>query len=112
MTLEEIQELNPIRPYCQETEGEENWYRIGLVDGLDAVSEIWHGQQERPAYDKYILVLSDGNGVNNGLSTYYLDNWHGIKAWCYLDDILKTIPDNLMYKDVRRKYKPQTTERI
>ena len=103
MTIQEIQELNAIRPFCMETEGEENWYQIGLIDGLGAVSEIWHGPEKRPAYDKYIMVISVSNGMHNGLATYYLDHWHGIKAWCYLDDILKTIPDNLMYRDGRKK---------
>lgn len=33
---EDIESLNPIRPYDFETGREEDWYRIGLIDGTEA----------------------------------------------------------------------------
>ena len=34
MTREEIEQLNEIEPYCFETDREEQWYRVGLQEGL------------------------------------------------------------------------------
>lgn len=35
MTREEINELNVVEPYCFETDGEEQWFNVGLKAGLD-----------------------------------------------------------------------------
>ena len=34
MTREEIEQLNEVEPYCFETNREEQWYRVGLQEGL------------------------------------------------------------------------------
>lgn len=34
MTREEIEQLNDIEPYCFETDREEQWYKVGLQEGL------------------------------------------------------------------------------
>lgn len=34
MTREEIEQLNETEPYCIETYREEQWYRVGLQEGL------------------------------------------------------------------------------
>ena len=34
MTREEIEQLNEVKPYCFETDIEEQWYRVGLQEGL------------------------------------------------------------------------------
>lgn len=34
MTREEIEQLNEVEPYCFETAREEQWYRVGLQEGL------------------------------------------------------------------------------
>ena len=34
MTREEIEQLNEVKPYCFETDREEQWYRVGLQEGL------------------------------------------------------------------------------
>ena len=108
MTIQEIQELNPIRPYCQETQGEADWYRIGLIDGLDAVSEIWHSPKEMPITERRILVFMRDDSIvalsgwgNDGSFCLGEGHWHYLKmqkAWCYVDDILDTIPNNLQYE--------------
>ena len=35
MTREEIEHIHEIEPYSFETSGEEQWYRIGLLEGLE-----------------------------------------------------------------------------
>ena len=35
MTLQEIDELNVLQPYCFKTDREEDWYKCGLVEGAD-----------------------------------------------------------------------------
>ena len=35
MTREEIEQLNEVEPYCFETDREEQWYRVGLQEGLN-----------------------------------------------------------------------------
>ena len=34
MTREEIEQLNEIEPYCFETDREEQWFNVGLQEGL------------------------------------------------------------------------------
>lgn len=36
MTREEIEQLSELEPYCFETDKEEQWYRVGLKEGLKA----------------------------------------------------------------------------
>lgn len=38
-TVDDINELNPVRPYCFENDSEENAYNMGLVDGKEIVSD-------------------------------------------------------------------------
>ena len=41
MTREEIESMNVVRPYSFETDREEQWYNVGLEDGLEAAfSEV------------------------------------------------------------------------
>lgn len=39
MTREEIEQLNEVEPYCFETSGEEQWYRVGLKEGLETADK-------------------------------------------------------------------------
>lgn len=103
MTLKDIQELNPVRPYCQETQGEADWYRIGLIDGVYAVSEIWHDPKEMPIEGRSIFIYMRDDSVKvisgwgeDGSFCLGEGFWHYLKsqkAWCYVDDILDTIPN-------------------
>ena len=34
MTREEIEQLNEVEPYCFETDREEQWFKVGLQEGL------------------------------------------------------------------------------
>lgn len=35
MTREEIEQINAVEPYCFETDREEEWYKVGLIEGLE-----------------------------------------------------------------------------
>lgn len=35
MTREDIEKLNVVEPYCFESDREEQWYQVGLQEGLD-----------------------------------------------------------------------------
>ncbi len=39
MTREEIEQLNEVEPYCFETDREEQWYRVGLQEGLSIADD-------------------------------------------------------------------------
>lgn len=39
MTREEIEQLNEAEPYCFETDREEQWYRVGLQEGLGTADD-------------------------------------------------------------------------
>ena len=35
MTREEINKFSGVEPYCFETDREEDWYKMGCIDGLE-----------------------------------------------------------------------------
>lgn len=39
MTREDIEQLNVIEPYCFESDREEQWYQVGLQEGLKVADE-------------------------------------------------------------------------
>ena len=39
VTVDDINELNPARPYCFENDSEINAYNLGLVDGKEVVTD-------------------------------------------------------------------------
>lgn len=39
MTREDIEKLNAVEAYCFETDREEQWYQVGLKEGLKAADE-------------------------------------------------------------------------
>ena len=70
MTREEIEQLNEVEPNCFETSREEQWYRVGLKEGLETAdnSPKWisvdddlpykHDElYEVPTQTKYVLVV-------------------------------------------------------
>lgn len=64
MTREEIEQLNDVRPYCFETDREEDWYKIGCIDGLDAADanpkSPWISVRDDLPYRHKELLLSTG----------------------------------------------------
>ena len=64
MTREEIEQLNEVEPYCFETDREEQWYNVGLQEGLkiaDANPKLsWISVKDSlPEQDEEVIVLRD-----------------------------------------------------
>ena len=50
MNREEIEQLDTVRPYSFETDREEWWYNIGLIEGLETADEqprkgLWESEK-------------------------------------------------------------------
>ena len=62
MTREEIEQLNEVEPYCFETDREEQWFNVGLQEGLkvaDANPKLsWISVKDSlPKQDEEVIVL-------------------------------------------------------
>lgn len=61
MTREEIEQLYVEEPNCFETDMEEQWYKVGLKDGLAAADQHpqWYDAQGDivPEYDREVIVI-------------------------------------------------------
>lgn len=106
MTREEIERFSRIEPYCFETDREEDWYKIGCIDGIDAAdaepdtSSLWHDASEEPKeYSKIVIVDKDGEWWNieyasddfDGSGLYGWDfcvRHYDLKIWAYVSDLL------------------------
>lgn len=109
MTREEIEKFSGIEPDCFETEREENWYRIGYIDGTEAVdansdlSSLWHDASDMPEYiNRRIIYYSeyfDYYGID--YPNYLIVKYGGIEMtweasvlrnritkWAYISDLL------------------------
>ena len=98
MTRDEIEEFSGVELNCFETDREEDWYKIGCIDGLKAadtepnLASLWHDASEEPRCDE--LLLGEDT---DGFSIWWCgqeDNWQafvnktGLSRWAYIDDIL------------------------
>ena len=64
MTREEIEHLNEVEPYCFETDREEQWYRVGLQEGLSIADanpkSSWISvKDDLPCNHKELISLDD-----------------------------------------------------
>ena len=61
MTRDEIEEFSGVELNCFETDREEDWYKIGCIDGLKAadtepnLASLWHDASEEPRCDELLL---------------------------------------------------------
>ena len=104
MTREEIEQINEFEPYCFETSGEEQWYRIGLKEGLETVDanpkNPWISVEDDLPCNHEELITTDGQknticvitinkyGIIEGNHMVLYDNgkweWkYGVPAPCY-----------------------------
>lgn len=102
MTREEIEEFSGVVLNRFETDREEDWYKIGCIDGLEAadaepnLASLWHDVSEEPNKNSVILVLQWNIKGNSGYEFYYADsiNWdrfveiYGVSIWAYVSDLL------------------------
>ena len=62
MTREEINKFSGVEPYCFETDREEDWYKMGCIDGLEAadaepnIRRLWHNPSEEPQDDLELII--------------------------------------------------------
>lgn len=64
MTREEIEQLNEVEPYCFETDREEQWYSVGLKEGLKVADATpkpsWISVKDSlPKQGEEVIVLLD-----------------------------------------------------
>jgi hypothetical protein len=78
MAREEIEQLYVEEPNCFETDREEQWYKVGLKEGLAAADNSrWIPVEERlPKFDEQVLVYGL---CPNGCRLFYVD--------CLIQDI-------------------------
>ena len=101
MTREEIEQLNDVRPYCFETDREEDWYKIGCIDGLDAAdaepdtTNIWHDVSEEPKFNQWFLAQIGDDAFDTFIMAMEKnqdwENWSNginIKRWAHIIDLL------------------------
>lgn len=101
MTREEIEKIDPIEPYCFETDREERWFEIGCIAGLKAadaepnLESLWHSASEEPRLNQWFLAQIG----DNAFDTFVMEmdknedwkewsNGVNIKRWAYLKDLL------------------------
>ena len=64
MTREEIEQLNEVEPYCFETDREEQWFNVGLQEGLKIADSnpkpSWISVKDSlPKQDEEVIALLD-----------------------------------------------------
>ena len=78
MTREEIEQLNEVEPYCFETDREEQWYRVGLQEGLSIADENpkspWISVDEDLPCNHEDLI--DKNFKGNFIKTLFVVVWY------------------------------------
>lgn len=57
MTREDIEQLNQLRPYCFESDREEEWYNFGLKEGL----EVADSEPIYEIFGRRVRVIQDDN---------------------------------------------------
>ena len=94
MTREEIKKLDYDSPYHFETDREEDWYKIGCIDGLDAAdaepdtTELWHDANDIPNNDSIIIYESVYGDILLKRFTNRLSAMANVFRWAYVNDLL------------------------
>ena len=104
MTREFIEQLDVVEPNCYETDREEIWYKVGLVDGLKIADEhpnlesLWHDASEEPskAYPIMIEIDDDIDPTYDVITVdgkdekfwKFLASDRDITRWAYISDLL------------------------
>lgn len=98
MTREEIEEFSGVELNRFETDREEDWYRIGCIDGLEAadaepnLESLWHDASEEPRCEE-LLLGEDTDGFSIYRWRGQEDNWKvfvnktGLSRWAYISDL-------------------------
>ena len=105
MTREEIEQLNEVKPYCFETDREEQWYRVGLQEGLSIADanqkQTWISVNEKlPPIEKdnlsiKVFVVSTKGKIDFSRYDYDMEGWISpsldieFTHWMYLPKLPK-----------------------
>lgn len=105
MTREDIEKLNAVEPYCFESDREEQWYNIGLKNGLEIADEHpkspWISVEDdlpcnhselinnnfKSLQTKNVIVVLENNYIDDGYMFKTGTEWKWIydespKYWC------------------------------
>ena len=108
MTRDEIEEFSGVELNRFETDREEDWYKIGCIDGLKTadvepnLESLWHDASEEPLLERKEIIFLNEQGIAyiservDGTFSCMLEesSWGKyvillrISKWAYLDDIL------------------------
>ena len=112
MTREEIKEFLEIELNYFETDREEDWYKVGLVDGLKIADEnpnlekFWHSVHEKKPERGSYFIAEDYEGHLDAFCwtekdvdwiDYYL--LFKLKRWAYMKDFLPKINNFIRFED-------------
>ena len=107
MTRKEIEEFSGVELNCFETDREEDWYKIGCIDGLAAadaepnLESLWHDVSEEPLLEETEIIfinerdfahISKRKGGHFSYSFVYY-SWDEYvnslknKKWAYVKDL-------------------------
>lgn len=85
MTRQEIEQLNEVEPYCFETDREEQWYRVGLQEGLsiadsDPISPWISVNEKLPPVGEgglsiKVIVVSTKGKIDFSRYDYDMEGW-------------------------------------
>ena len=79
MTREEIEQINEIEPYSFETSGEEQWYRIGLLEGLETADanpkNPWINVEDDLPCNHEELITTDGHHEKNTICVITINKY-------------------------------------
>ena len=109
MTREYIEQLSAIAPYCFESDREEQWYNIGLKDGLEIADEHpkspWISVKDDLPYNNpnnihfgftnIVLVIDDENNIYIAFMMKGKDNkwvWDSADNFAFLHSITHWMP--------------------
>ena len=106
LTREAIEQLNDIEPYCFETDREEQWYNVGLKNGLEIADEHpkspWISvKDDLPCNHEKLIFKHSGVLMTRLVFVLYSDySFRIIKMYKFGDKWLweyNTIPSYWMY---------------
>ena len=85
MTREEIEQINEIEPYSFETSGEEQWYRIGLLEGLETADanpkSPWVSVNDDLPCETVVVVSGTARGVDRLGEQYTRERGYPIERY-------------------------------
>ena len=105
MTREQIEQLNELEPFCFETAREEQWYKVGLKEGLrtaDAIpkSSPWisvkddlpyyHRELMNPREDLQTVLVIVWDGFSAKMDYMYYEGMEW--KWCHSKSVTHWMP--------------------